>query len=350
MPKQGKTATKSLATANLTCPSCEKTFAEAKRLNLHRKLCHESGTKHVCSFCNKSFTVLSNLRRHRRSAHLNQSQRIKGAACHFCDYKCRDQFQLNIHLRRHTQDRPFACQQCQKSFASQADCGRHSHCCRGLPRNVCPTCHQAFKNIQLLNHHHLWDADCGRLRQLQMPSHSSNGDASAVEIFRLQTADSERDIVGARLCRPAAAEGAGNLVAASQRRVKCGVCINCSRDREPPREAGRRCLHPVKYYRYRLGNNSGRERVTTGQPVSYNRKKEEEEEEEEDAVDSPSWLRDSRQTEENVMDSPSWLLHSLDVKATTHSDPDGQEVPVPVFMSEVIFLILTDEIIGIFGT
>lgn len=242
-----------------TCPDCDKKFATKKKLNLHRKLCHEPDTPQLtCIQCDKSFKVMSNLRRHRRAVHLSGQSRpkVKAASCHFCDYKCRDQFQLSIHLRRHTRDRPFACSRCQQAFASRADCERHSGRCPGRPRNACPTCSQTFRNIKLLNQHFLWDANCGRLRQLQLPTSSgdtasvSSSSADALEIFRLQTTDSDSDIVGARLLRPnqssAVPGGDGGLVAASQRRVRCGVCINCSRGGEAKPA---RCLHPVRYYK-----------------------------------------------------------------------------------------------------
>ena len=78
-----------------------------------------------------------------------------------------------------------------------------------------------------------------------------------MEIFRLQTADSDSDIVGARLlsCQSSVVLSRG-LVTASQRRVRCGVCFNCSRGgtqltkAKPPR-----CLHPVNYYKLATKDN-----------------------------------------------------------------------------------------------
>lgn len=242
----------------LQCPNCDKTFAQRKKLNLHRKLCHEPrGQEYTCSFCNKSFAVQSNLRRHKRSLHLGESRpRTGGAECQVCRHKCRDHFQLNIHLRRHTRDRPFACDLCKKTFASKADTARHRARCSGQPRNVCPTCRQPFSSLQLLNRHYLWDADCGRLRQLHQDGDA--GGASSLEIFRLQTADSENDIIGARRTQllssgvskdPPVSAGGNRLSAASQRRVRCGVCINCSRGEVTASARRRRCLHPVKYFK-----------------------------------------------------------------------------------------------------
>jgi hypothetical protein len=67
-----------------------------------------------------------------------------------------------------------------------------------------------------------------------------------LEIYRLQTDDSNSDIVGARHRHEFNSDASssptnGGLVLASQRRVRCGVCISCSR--------GVKCLHPVNYYK-----------------------------------------------------------------------------------------------------
>ena len=235
------------------CPDCPKTFALKKKLNLHRKLCHLPDLQpHVCNLCQKAFKVDSNLRRHRRSVHEKQSK--KSAECHFCDYKCRDQFQLAIHLRKHTRERSFPCDLCSRLFASRADALRHRRSCTTTAlRNNCPMCSLPFHNIQLLNRHYLWDAQCGRLRHLNIDPVPAD---ASLEIFRLQTEDSDNDIVGARLRPPTSgfsddvvdiSSAVGNhrrscrLVPVSQRRVKCGVCISCSRSRK--------CLHPVNYYK-----------------------------------------------------------------------------------------------------
>jgi hypothetical protein len=129
---------------------------------------------------------------------------------------------------------------------------------------------------------------------------NNDGDSNkgALEIFRLQTADSDNDIVGARL-RHQSSDG---LVAASQRRVRCGVCINCSQN-----DSGRRCLHPVQYYKLRKDESqksAGERRKTS----ASNTMKEEEE-------------------ELPVLDSSCWpLTDVLDVKSAPNSEPDPPNV------------------------
>jgi len=200
------------------------------------------------------------------------------AGCHLCDYKCRDQFQLGVHLKRHAQDRAFVCAICKRAFVSQADCSRHRNNCSGHRRNVCPTCDQTFRNIQLLNRHYLWDSHCGRLRHLNLePLEDDATGVDSLEIYRLQTDDSDSDIVGARHRHRLNSDddSGGRLVLASQRRVRCGVCISCSR--------GVKCLHPVNYYRVGKSAKAATESALSSRLA---------ERREEQGTGLPGWLSD----------------------------------------------------------
>lgn len=364
----------------IQCPDCEKTFAQKKKLNLHRKLCHEPGRNrpHICSFCSKSFTVPSNLRRHKRSVHLRNHQTCpkagKNVKCQHCDYTCRDQFQLNIHMRRHTRERPFACDLCCAAFSSRADMARHrGRGCPGRPRNTCPTCGQPFTSIQLLNRHYLWDASCGRLRHLH-PASTENRDGDGIaslEIFRLQTDDSESDIVGARQRQPENRDPddgvtlsagrrprGGGLVAASRRRVRCGVCINCSSSSSRAISAGttttgaiRRCLHPVNYYKVVRPSDTG---ATASLSSRRNKDKEEKEELLEVPLHPPpsypslqsDWPSPLDSSASRLLGSPS---HSPDFSSWLPADCDPEDSWTNVVNEELVELddgILIKEEVG----
>lgn len=85
----------------------------------------ENTKRFTCDFhgCNKSFARAGRLDMHRRTVHL-------GEGLHICDYDgCGKTFaekgNLLVHLRTHTGDKPFKCQHCEMRFTSVGNCRDH---------------------------------------------------------------------------------------------------------------------------------------------------------------------------------------------------------------------------------
>ena len=69
--------------------------------------------------------------------------------CQLCSYRSRDSSQLTVHLRTHTNDRPFACpfEPCTTAFKTNSDLKRH------LKLHICSRCDfKSGSQLELKNH------------------------------------------------------------------------------------------------------------------------------------------------------------------------------------------------------
>lgn len=85
-------------THNFLCPICKQRFKAEKALFNHMKN-HTEGEDRpfVCMepTCGATFKRSAHLKSH----HLNKHTAERGIQCEFCDYKCRQRGDLNIHMR-----------------------------------------------------------------------------------------------------------------------------------------------------------------------------------------------------------------------------------------------------------
>ena len=166
--------------------------------------------QHSCDICDKSFSLKSNLSRHKKSSHFKI--KLKSKSCDVCTFKARDSYQLKLHLRTHSGEKPYQCDHCKFKFSREKDLTRHINSCRGL-RNYCLKCAKVFKNKLMYNDHYLWDSVCGKLPDFQ-----------AEELVRVK-AYQDMDVVGLK-SRCMLDQG---LYVKSGRKVSCGVCIGCTK-------------------------------------------------------------------------------------------------------------------------
>ncbi|XP_053161569.1 histone H4 transcription factor-like isoform X2 [Hemicordylus capensis] len=104
----------------LACPSCGQMFSsKSSFLDHSRRQLPEHQQLFVCQNCSKHFASKRLLQSHMRI-------HVFRVACSYCDLSCTSISSLKVHIRfRHSDERPFCCKTCSKSFKSTCDLHKH---------------------------------------------------------------------------------------------------------------------------------------------------------------------------------------------------------------------------------
>ena len=96
------------------CTLCDKSFATRPHLETHVDGVHKKLNLYACTLCDKSFSVKSNL-----NAHMSRHVKVELLECDQCEKQFSSKKGLNYHVDSvHKQLRPFCCQICGRSFAT----------------------------------------------------------------------------------------------------------------------------------------------------------------------------------------------------------------------------------------
>ncbi|XP_026834740.1 zinc finger protein 345 isoform X2 [Drosophila erecta] len=151
-----KLATESCGTGLLTCEHCPRTFKRQDTLRRHMQAFHpdavaleteeateNSGRKRItkrrdCPHCGLSFPVSS------LTIHIRRHTGDNPYKCDQCEKAFPRSQDLSLHMRRHTGERPSECKICSKKFISQNKLARHMRLHTGQRPYSCELCSKSF--------------------------------------------------------------------------------------------------------------------------------------------------------------------------------------------------------------
>ena len=125
---------------NFNCPKCEKKFLDNGQLRTHMRNIHQETEPVNCLECNKVFRTAKRLSFHAKSMHGN----LRKCKCNECGKMFNKEYELMIHHRVHTGERPFKCDVCKATFNKLNHKGRHMKIHTGVRPHICSLCGKGF--------------------------------------------------------------------------------------------------------------------------------------------------------------------------------------------------------------
>lgn len=126
------------------CSTCQKTFSTAYALKIHSKV-HEKPKEWFCLTCSKVFEVQDEYKKHMLSHRAESAgesvketkYKDKPMNCTICGLNTRGKWWLDVHMRSHTNERPFKCdfQGCISSFGTKNNLKAHKKIHSGVSFN-----------------------------------------------------------------------------------------------------------------------------------------------------------------------------------------------------------------------
>lgn len=130
------------------CGECGKSLCDDRSLSRH-KMTHSEDRPHGCQVCGRRFKLPGTLRQHEKI----HTHRERSFLCDVCCKMFLTSKQLQIHLRTHSDEKPYRCGECGKGFTTKGPLTIHMRVHTGETPYRCPDCGWAFKRKLNLDNH-----------------------------------------------------------------------------------------------------------------------------------------------------------------------------------------------------
>lgn len=135
----------------LICSVCTRKCPSASALTIHMRI-HTNEKPYHCSSCVKKYKDSGTLKRHIERNHMQQRERR--FICENCGKGFYSKSDITIHMRVHTGETPYVCSICFIRFTQMSAMLRHKKRHTGTKTNVCSTCGKLFWTKEELKKHH----------------------------------------------------------------------------------------------------------------------------------------------------------------------------------------------------
>ncbi|XP_036969115.1 zinc finger protein 567-like isoform X1 [Acanthopagrus latus] len=130
------------------CGVCGKSLSDYRSLSRH-KMTHSEERPHICQVCGRRFKLPGTLKQHKKI----HTDRERSYLCDVCCKMFLTSKELQIHMRRHTNEKPYHCGECGKGFSTKGPLTIHMRVHTGETPYRCPDCGWSFKRKVNLDNH-----------------------------------------------------------------------------------------------------------------------------------------------------------------------------------------------------
>lgn len=145
---EDEAGTENTPSHNFQCHICDKRFTTKGNMTRHT-VTHTGARPFKCKFCGSQFSRRSHLDSHNTTI---LHDKIKIHECEICKKRFVSKRDVSQHMNRHTDDRPFKCSQCPKSYCDSSNLLEHTKI-HSEPTYACEFCGKKFKQLQSLKKH-----------------------------------------------------------------------------------------------------------------------------------------------------------------------------------------------------